>query len=75
MDIGEDISVIPVSQRPSRWPKMENITYLQWTDQNQNPKQTSNELYWRDEECQKGTFWSYIVPHLHVNLWDQDVMT
>lgn len=57
MDIGADISVI----WPSRWSYMETITQLQWIDQTQNTEQNSNELYWRDEEGQKGIFFCHTL--------------
>lgn len=72
---GADIFAITASQWPSRWPKMETIRQLCGIGQPQNPRKTSNELYWRDGEDYEGTFWQHNVCHLPVNFRDLESMT
>lgn len=56
LDTVADIFAITGTQWPSRWPKMETITQLHGIGQPQNPRKTSNELYWRDGEDCEGNF-------------------
>lgn len=56
------------------WPKTEIVTHVQGIGETQSLEQSSHELSWKDGG-QKGTFRTYIVPHLPINLWGRDIMT
>lgn len=50
------------------------MTNLQGIGMAQGALQSSKSLSWTDKEGHTGTFQPYVLDHLPVNLWGQDVL-
>lgn len=75
VDTGADVSIISSQHWPTTWPTWKAMTDLQGIGMAQGPLQTSQMLTWSDKEGHTGTFQPFILDHLPVNLWGQDILT
>ena len=74
LDTGADLSIISRQEWPKHWPLQQATQTLRGLGMATNPHRSAMVLDWRDPEGCVGTIQPYVLDHLPINLWGQDVL-